>query len=201
MNVYHPFIDDPGDIALVEGERYVVLRPNGIVLDVYERVRTLIRKKFPGLTVSYPAQAHVTLTGFPKGTQLESVRELVAQWAATIPRLRLEVERVSVFPSPFQIVIVQVRRTAELVDTIASLRERVKQRGFGDLPMPPVSEWIFHMSVAYCPSLNALEWADVADFVDTVEVPAAECVVSEVEVAAFDNGLEYSGGTFGLSAP
>jgi 2'-5' RNA ligase len=201
LSVYYPFIDDPDHIALVEGERFVVLRPTGIVRDAHDQIRTLIKRRFPALPVSYPAQAHVTLTGFPKGTRLESVQELVGQWAATIPRLRLEVERVSVFPSPHQIVIVQVRRTAELFDALVSLRESARQFGLRDLPMPPVAEWIFHMSVAYCSSLNALGWADLVHCVETAEVlPEAQCVVSEVEVAAFDGGQEYSGGVFGLSA-
>ena len=198
--MYRPFVDDPNHLALLEGQRYVALRPAGPVSAVHEQVRASVKERLAGLPVSYPAQAHVTLTGFPKGTDLESVRALVGQWARTIPRLQLEVERVGVFPAPFQIVIVQVRKTAELFDALASLRESARQRKFGDVLTTPAADWIFHMSVAYCASLSASAWADVMRFVEKVGVPAAQCSVSDVEIVAFDNGREHCGGVFALSA-
>ncbi len=67
--------------------------------------------------------------------------------------------------------------------------------------MVPATDWIFHVSVAYCSSLGGLAWAAVREFVDGLSLQAAECVVGEVEIVAFDNSQEYSGGVFELSAP
>lgn len=200
MSLYHPFIDDPKDIARFEGQRFVVLRATGAVRDVHCHVRSLIKEQLPHGDVSYPAQAHVTLTGCPPGAQLESVRDLVAQWASSVAPLRLEVERAGYFPAPFQIVILQIRKTTELFKALASLRARAKQRELGDAGMVQAADWIFHMSVAYCSSLSGPAWAAVTQFVDGLSVQAAQCVVGEVEIVAFDNGQEYSGGIFELSA-
>ena len=198
--MYRPFIDDPAHIALLEGQRYVVLRPNGAVQDAYVQVWARVQDKLAGLPVSYPAQPHVTLAGFGKGTSLDAVRELVADWAPTVPPVRLEVEELGVFPSPFQIVIAQVRRTPELGDALATLREQARQYKLTDVATVQPSDWIFHMSVAYCSPLSAAAWADVAAWVETVTVAAAECTVTEVEIVAIDNGQEYSGGVLGLTA-
>jgi len=200
VNVYRPFIDDPRDIARFDGRRYVVLRPNGALPDVHGRLRSLLEPHLARGDASFPAHAHVTLSGFPKGTPLESVRDVVAQWARSVDPLRLEIERAGYFPAPFQIVMLQIRKTTELAAAMASLRARAKQRGLDDEGSIPASDWIFHMSLAYCSSLRSPEWAVLTEFVDGVSVPAAHCVVGDVEIVAFDNGQEYSGGSFELSA-
>jgi len=199
MSLYRPFIDDPNDIARFEGQRFVVLRATGAVPDEYRHVRSLIKEQLAHGEVSYPAQAHVTLAGFPKGTPLESVRDLVALWAHSVAPLRLEVERPSYLPAPFKIVMLQIRKTPELFAALASLQSRVKQRELGDAAMVPAADWIFHMSVAYCSSLSSPAWAGVTQFVDGLSVHAAQCVVGEVEIVTFDNSREYSGGIFELS--
>jgi len=199
--LYRPFIDDPAHIALLEGQRYVVLRPNGAVQDSYTQVRERVQDKLAGLQVSYPAQAHVTLAGFGKGTSIDAVRELVANWAPTVPPLRLELEELAVFPSPFQIIIARVQRTPELREALTTLRERAGQQKLADVATIQPSDWIFHMSVAYCSAFSAAAWADVAAWVETVPVAAAECTVTEVELVAIDDGQEYSGGRLRLSVP
>jgi len=200
MSLYRPFIDDPKDIVRFEGQRFVVLRATGAVPDVHCHVRSLIKEQFADGDVSYPAQAHVTLIGFPRDAQLESARDLVAQWAQSVAPLRLEVERAGYFPAPFQIVILQIRKTTELFKALASLRARATLRGLGDVGMVQAADWIFHMSVAYCSSLSGPAWAAVTQFVDGLSVQAAQCVVGEVEIVAFDNSQEYTGGIFELSA-
>jgi 2'-5' RNA ligase len=196
---YRPFITDPEHIARLEGQPFVVLRPAGAIEEIYAQVQGVVKVRLAGLPVSYPAQPHVTLTGFPKGTPLASVRDLVAQWASTISDVQIEAERVSFFPAPFQIVIVQVRKTAALFHALASLRERATRRDFGDVLTTPPADWIFHMSVAYCASLSESAWAEVMRLIEAMEMSDARCVVTEVEIVAFDGGREYSGGVFELS--
>jgi 2'-5' RNA ligase len=198
--LYRPFIEDPTHLALLDGQRYVVLRPNAAVRDAYTQVRARVQEKLTGLPVSYPAQPHVTLAGFGNGTPLDAVRELVANWAPTVPSLRLEVEQLSVFPSPFQIVIERIRRTSELGEALTTLREQARQYKLVDVATVEPSDWIFHMSVAYCSELSAKLWADIAAWVETVDVAATECTVTEVEIVAIDNGQEYSGGKLSLTA-
>jgi 2'-5' RNA ligase len=197
---YRPFIDDPDDIARFEGQRFVVLRATGAVADAHRHVRSLLKEQIADGDASYLAQAHVTLTGFPKGTHLDSVRDLVTDWARLVAPLQLEVEKAGYFPSPFQIVILQMRKTTALCDALVSLRARAKERALGDAGMVHAADWIFHMSVAYCSSLGSPAWTAVTEFVDRLSVPAAQCVVGEVEIVAVDNGQEYSGGVFDLSA-
>lgn len=197
--MYRPFIDDPAHIALLEGERYVVLRPNGAVRDAYTRVRARFQEKLTGLPVSYPAH-HLTLAGFANGASLDAVRELVANWASTVSSLVLEFEELGVFPSPFQIVIARVRRTPALGEALATLREQARQCNLIDVATVQPSDWIFHMSVAYCSALSATAWQDVAAWVETIRVAGAECAVTEVEIVGIDDGQEYSGGVLSLTA-
>jgi hypothetical protein len=64
----------------------------------------------------------------------------------------------------------------------------------------PVSDWVFHMSVAYGETLDATDWVSVASFVETLRPVAAACTVGEAEIVAFDRGREYSGGLVTLAS-
>lgn len=202
MSEYIPFINDPVHLARLTGHRYVVLRPNDEVSATHATVQSSVRAQYSDLAISYPARAHVTLKGFPAGTQLEEVQALVHAWAAGVPSLRIEVERITVFPFPFQVVIVQVRKTATLFHALTSLRALAKQQGLPDWPkgtIPSVDDWIFHMSVAYCSTLSAADWTTMTSFSEKLTAPSVSCLVQEAEVVAFDEGREYSGGVFPLS--
>jgi hypothetical protein len=83
---------------------------------------------------------------------------------------------------------------------LATLREQAQQYKLTDIATVQPSDWIFHMSVAYCSALSAGAWADVAGWVETVTVAAAEWTVTEIEIVAIDNGREHSGGVLGLTA-
>jgi len=200
VNEYRPFIEDPRHVARLAGERYVVLRPTGAVVRSYEHVRSAMQERLAGLPVSFTAQPHVTLTGFPTGTPLAGVQRLVTEWARSVPPLRIEVERVRVFPAPDQVVVVQVRKTPELFDALSDLRRRAPEHGLPDWPPIAPADWIFHLSVAYCSALAAPAWAEVARDVESVRAPAADCTLGEVEIAVFDGGRESSGGVIALSA-
>ena len=192
LSSYRPFLDDPDDIARFEGQRFVVLRATGAVVDAHSHVRSLLKARITHPDAAYLPEAHVTLAGFPKGTNLESVRALVAEWARSVAPLRLEVEKADYFPAPFQIVILRIRKTAALDDALMSLRNRAQAQGLGNGGMVPAAEWIFHTSVAYCAPLSSQEWAAVTAFIDGLSVPAAQCLVGEVEVVTVENGREHS---------
>ena len=197
--MYHPFIDDPEHLRLLAGQRYVVLRASDQVRAAYLAIQSLVKDSLAGLNVSYPAEPHVTLLGLGAGTGLDAVRGLVTEWASDVAPLHLEIERLSVFSPPFQIVIVEIRKTQDLFGAMSRLRERAQQRGLADLAKITPSDWVFHLSVAYCSSLNATSWDAASRFADGLVVPVAQCVTSEVEIVAFDDEQESSGGIVPLT--
>lgn len=194
------FIDDAAHLARLEGQRFVVLRPNGDVHRAYCDVRARVRERPSGLDVSYPAEPHVTLAGFARGTSIDTARDLVNAWAPSIAPLTVRTEAVSTFQGRFQIIIIRVQRTDALVHSMASLRGLAAQRGVTDVAAVAPAEWIFHMSVAYCSGLDPSAWADIVRWTESVHVAPAECTVGAVEIAAFDNGREHCAGVVALTA-
>ncbi len=202
MANYRPFIDDPAHLVRLSGERYIGLRPSGGVRRAYETVQRALRKRLAGLPISYPAHAHVTLKGFPKGTDLHAIQSLVRDWASSVPPLRIEIERTSAFPEPWQAIIVQVRKTEPLHAALASLVGESRRRGLPDWPPgiePGVEEWIFHMSLAYCAELPAAEWSEARRFAEATPIDPKTCLVPEVEVVSFDDGRDLSGGAYAFA--
>jgi len=195
---YEPFIDDPEHIREVDGQRFVVLRPEGVVSDCHRKLQDVLRRSLSGMPVSFP-RAHVTLAGFAGGTQLESARELVSSWTHGVPPLRVQVQGARSFPSPFQILYLEVLKTPALVRALRSLRRLAEERGLPVETGIPVDAWVFHMSLAYCSKLTATQWDSVARLCETQHLVNASCIQETVEIAAFDGGKEYSGGTYSLS--
>jgi 2'-5' RNA ligase len=198
MSHYQPFIADPTHLSELDRQRFVVLRMPQTATEMYGHVQGLVRQRLSALPVSYPARPHVTLCGFPAGTVLAAVQETVESWARSIPSLAIEVERMSTFPPPFQVVIVQVRKTPELLAAVAGLRRQAEERRLVLSTLVPADQWIFHMSVAYCAGLGAAAWHELTEFIEKLQVPLTQCVVHEAEVVAFDDAREYSGGVFSL---
>jgi len=195
---YDNFMDDPDHISALEGERFVVMRPAPALRKCHRQAQDALRQRLAGLPTSFPACAHVTLAGFPAGTPLEAVQDLVAGWVRGVAPLRISVERAASFPAPFQIAILQVRKTPALFAALQGLRREARQRGLKGFAGIPAEEWTFHMSLAYCPNLSADEWASVVQFMETMRVPKVSAMQRTVEIVAFDEGKEHSGGVYSL---
>jgi 2'-5' RNA ligase len=195
-----PFIDDPGHLRALERQRFVVLRPLPPVTAIYGELQAALRRELAALPVSYPAHAHVTLCGFAAGALLGAVQDLARSWAPSVQPQVIEVERVSSFPPPFQVVIIHVRKTPRLSAALADLRRRAEALQLPVSTLVPVGQWIFHMSVAYCSELSIPDWHELTSSVETLRVLPAHCTVEEAEVVAFDEGREYSGGTYSFRA-
>jgi hypothetical protein len=195
---YEPFIDDLEHIRAVDRQRFVVLRPNAFLTQLHKRLQELLRERFGDESISYAAQAHVTLGGFAAGTDLREVQDLVESWSLTVAPLRITVEAVACVPTPHQIVILRVAKTPELLAAVSQLQSSANRANLKiDATISPL-DWVFHMSVGYCTHLNGSAWNDVETFVDEWKVSGASCVVNDVEVAAFDDEREYSGGVYAL---
>lgn len=193
------FIDDAAHLARLEGQRFVVLRPNGDVHRAYCDVRARVRERLSGLDVSYPAEPHVTLAGFGRGTSIDTARDLVNAWAPAIAPLTIRTEAVSTFQGRFQIILIRMQRSDALVHAMTSLRGLAAERGVTDIAAVAPADWTFHMSVAYCSTLDPSTWADVVRWTGSVQVVSAECTVGAVEIAAFDHGREHCSGEVALT--
>jgi 2'-5' RNA ligase len=195
---YEPFIDDPEHIRELDGQQFVVLRPAMTVTQCHHQVQDVVRRRLADLPASYPARAHVTLAGFAPGTSLESVQNLVSEWIRDLPSLRIELDGAAHFPPPFQIAILKVVRTPALFSALHGLRRKAEQRRLKLSTVIPEEEWVFHMSLAYCPKLAPADWSELALFIDALEIPKVSCVQETVEIVGFDDGREYSGGIHSL---
>jgi 2'-5' RNA ligase len=198
MVAYQPFIDDPAHINELEGQRFIVLCVPVTISTSYREFQEDLRERLRGLPISYPARAHVTLCGFAAGTSMLHVQRLVGSWALGIRPLRIEVAGLSWFPSPFQIVIVEVRKTPALFAALADLRTVAEKKRLNVSTVMPVDKWRFHMSLAYCSRLSEAEWRNVMRLVETLNARPMYDDVTAAEIVAFDNGQEYSGGTYAL---
>jgi hypothetical protein len=95
-------------------------------------------------------------------------------------------------------VILQVRKTSELLTALRSLRRRAEAQGLAISTSVAPDDWVFHMSLAYCAKLAPEEWDHVTQFVPSLHAAAARGVVGQAEVVALDDGREYSGGVYSL---
>lgn len=197
--VYYPLIDDPEHIRAVEGQRFVVLRPNHPITEAHHQVQSRLWERAPDLSISYPAQAHVTLAGFAADTQLSAVQDVVESWSRWVSPLRIAVDRLEYFPAPSQILFIRVLKTVELLDALCGLRLEASQRQLTIDTTIPVQDWIFHMSVAYCSDLSDSAWNNVMKLSTELEIPPGSCYVNDIEIVAFDNLREYSGGVYALA--
>lgn len=200
MNSYEPLIDDAVVAGELDGQRFVVLRVPADIAGRFDTLKQTLRARLSGLPVSYPARAHLTLCRFAAGADLAAVQDLVRAWAAGTPQLLIDAERPGTFPTPFQVVFVEVRKTPDLFTAMTSLRRAAEALGIAVATAVPPEAWIFHLSLAYCANLSAQAWEQVTRVVCALPAADARGLVHEAEVVAFDDGREHSGGVFPLSA-
>jgi 2'-5' RNA ligase len=193
-----PFITDRRLLAALEGQRYVVLRPPAHIVSLFREVQSQFRAVLPA-AVTYPAEPHVTLRGFPVGTDLTILRSVVATWADSVPPLDLTIEDLSAFPPPHKVPILKIRRTRELVRafmSLAGLASAAKLPEFPNVPSP--DDWVFHLSIAYCLAVDDATWSAVSSLVASRAGITASCIVDHAELVDYDGGVEQLGGAYEL---
>lgn len=200
MTSYHRFIDDSRALAHYAGHRYVVLRVAGDPARCYREVQARLRLDLRDPAIMYPAEPHVTFAGYKPGTDTPRLATLVADWAATVAPLEIEVgEPVSWFPPPFQIVVLPVRRTQALFDALVAIRDAGSRAGLPLATVMPAENWTFHLTLATCTGLDSPAWAEVQQVAAACEVGSpARWVAQSAELVVFDRGDELSGGVFSL---
>ena len=139
------------------------------------------------------------MRAFPAGTDLDTIRQTVEAWAGATRPLRLEVDGVSVFGTPFQIVVVAIRKTPELADAYRRLLGESLRAGLPNWPGTiAVDEWVFHLSVAYCGELAEPAWRRVAEAAQSLSPGKGHELAGHVELVAFEKRSEQAVGTFAL---
>jgi hypothetical protein len=195
---YQAILEDPIQIASLSGQRFVVLRAPAAVAAPWSVLQQTLRRELTG-AVFYPATAHLTLTGFVAGTSLDALVSVVRDWAEDTPPLRFDAEAIDTFPSPAQVVSVRVRKTPELVAALGTLRDRAAAAGLTVSSTIPLDDWVPRMSLVYAGRLDVSGWQTVLDATQSREWPVVGDEVAAVEVLAFDDGEERTGGAFTLT--
>ena len=184
---------DPAYLTALAGQKYVVLRVGGEVERAFQETQRLLRDRLAGLPIGYPNSGHVTLRGFPSGSDHISVTGVLNAWAREMAPLVIETERLSHFGPPHKVIILRVRRTDELVRAYARLAELADQAGLGALPEGgfPVERWVFHVSLAYGRQLPEADWARVVELAESLSVPPARYRAEDAELVCFDDEGEH----------
>lgn len=184
-------MNHPDQLASLEGQQYLVLRPTGNVSDTYRAVQSELLTALPAGT-KHPHTEHVTLRGFYEPQRRDEVAVLVREWAARQHPIDIVAEAIDVFPAPWQIVISRLARTAALVEAYASLTAALGQTDLRRLDELPLDDWIFHLSVVYGRSLTPDAWLDLARAARRDLAEGPHCTVTEAELVWYSDGVEHA---------
>ncbi|GGD87137.1 2'-5' RNA ligase family protein [Microbacterium murale] len=185
-----PFMNDPRQLASLEGQQYLVLRPSGAVAADYRAVQDAVLPTLPAGT-KHPHTEHVTLRGFYEPDRLEDVRTVVRTWAAAQHPIEITTEAIDTFPAPWQIVIARLVRTASLVSAYATLTDTLAITDFRRLDERSLDDWTFHMSVVYGKALDADAWSALERSITREYAERPTEIVSEAEFVWYSGGVEH----------
>lgn len=182
-------MNTPEQLASLDGQQYLVLRPTAAVADRY----TAEQREALGLAgLPHPHTGHVTLRGFYEPSRQGQLASLVREWAAAQQPIELVAEAVDAFPAPWQILILRLARTPSLVSAYATLTESLTASDFRRLGELDLDDWTFHMSVVYGKTLKSEDWsviesARTRDF----DRPPHE-IMLEAELVSYSGGEEHA---------
>ena len=139
------------------------------------------------------------MRGCPAGTDADTIRATVRTWADATEPLRLELDGVSIFGPPFQIVVLVIRKTPELADAYRRLLDHSLQAGLPDWPgtIAP-DDWVFHITVAYCTDLDEGAWKRTTALAGQLSPGEGHHFARYAELVAFDDRGERRVGSFAL---
>lgn len=183
-------MNTPAQLASLEGQQYLVLRPKGAVSTMYRQTQQQLLGRLPQ-TVRHPHTEHVTLRGFYEADRREDLTALNREWAAQQHPIVVTIEAIGTFPAPWQIVIMRLARTASLVSAYTTLTDALKATDFRRLDELSIDDWIFHLSVVYGKTLTPDAWAELerASRRDLTEQPT--CLITEAELVWYSGGVEH----------
>ncbi|WP_417540961.1 2'-5' RNA ligase family protein [Microbacterium maritypicum] len=186
-----PFMDTPDQLASLEGQQYLVLRPTAAVGTVYRDVQDAAVSRL-GVPARRPHTGHVTLRGFYEPERREALTELIRSWAEQQAPIEVAAEAVDEFPVPWQILIVRLARSPSLVSAYSSLTAALDATDFRRIGELPLEEWTFHLSVLYGKTLDGAEWSRFAKAEVRPLSPAPTEVIAEAELVWYQGGIEHA---------
>ena len=179
----------PEQLASLDGQQYLVLRPSAAVADEYAHTQSeLLRED----ALPHPHTGHVTLRGFFEPERRSELTSLIREWAATQRPIELTADAVDSFPAPWQIVILRLARRPTLLEAYASLTallDRTDLRRLGELSL---DDWTFHLSVVYAKTLTPERWATLESAAVRPLDPAPTETVTEAELVWYEDGVEHA---------
>ncbi|MBW8762100.1 MAG: 2'-5' RNA ligase family protein [Microbacterium sp.] len=184
-----PFMSTPEQLASLEGQQYLVLRPTSVVADRY---RAEQRTALARADVPHPHTGHVTLRGFFEPERREQLAALVRRWAAAQPPIEVVAEAVDAFPAPWQILIIRLSRTPSLLAAYARLTEALDRTDLRRLGELPLEEWTFHMSLVYAKTLAPAPWTTLSHMSRRSIGGRPAETIGEAELVWYENGEEHS---------
>lgn len=186
-----PFMDTPEQLASLEGQQYVVLRPTGAVARIYREVQDTALARL-GAPIRRPHTGHVTLRGFYEPERREELAALIRTWAAQQAPIEVSAEAVDEFPAPWQILIVRLARSASPVSAYSSLSTALDGTDFRRLGELPLEDWTFHLSVLYGKTLDPVEWTRFAETESLTLEPTPAETITEAELVWYEDGIEHA---------
>ncbi|GAB3600102.1 2'-5' RNA ligase family protein [Microbacterium tumbae] len=186
-----PIMNTPEQLASLEGQQYLVLRPAGAVAEAFRTVQDAAIAVAEG-PLTWPHTEHITLRGFFEPERREELAALIRTWAAAQHPIDVVAEAVDAFPSPWQIVIVRLARTASLTAAYASLTRALEPTGFRRLDERPLEDWTFHLSAVYGRQLDAASWSrlEQASCRPLPDRPGE--TIAEAELVWYSDGAEHA---------
>lgn len=184
------FIVDADLLQALEGQQYIVFRPDGDIAEYFKLIQGELKKILPP-GVKYPNTGHITLGGF--SDSMAKLDESFRSWVADIKPLVVSVESIDSFPSPFKIIILKMQKDAQLRNTYDKLTASVSKNSVKTIGMERSSDnWIFHMSLAYCSELNNHDWQNVLDSLHELPNKSPRYLVNEAELVEYRTGEHAS---------
>lgn len=186
-----PFMDTPDQLASLEGQQYLVLRPTAAVGTVYRDVQDAAVSRL-GVPARRPHTGHVTLRGFYEPERREALTGLIRSWAARQAPIEVIAEAVDEFPVPWQILIVRLARSPSLVSAYSSLTTALDATDFRRIGELPLEDWTFHLSVLYGKTLDGAEWSCFAQAESRPFEPEPFETIIEAELVWYQDGIEHA---------
>lgn len=184
-------MDRPEQLASLEGQQYLVLRPVVGVASLYRDVQDAALARF-GAELPHPHTEHVTLRAFAEPHRRDEVTALIRAWAADRPPLEVSAVAIDEFAAPWQVLLVRLARTSTLVSAYASLTTALASTDLRRLDELPVDDWTFHLSVVYGRSVPPDVWHDfAAASVGELSFHPTE-FLTEAEFVWYEQGVEHA---------
>lgn len=179
----------PEQLAALEGQQYLVLRPRHAVTDVYRAVQ---RTALSRVELPHPHSDHVTLRAFQEPERREELAAVIRDWASAQRPIDVIAEAVDAFPAPWQTVILRLTRTPTIVSAYTSLTAALEPTDLRRLDERGIADWTFHVSVVYGKTMAPAKWTELSHTSRRSLGSRPAERISEAEFVWYEDGTEHA---------